>query len=97
MKLLKNNSNYEIIDKDFFKFFETKNTIDLKFDIIFVDPPYKELKINEIIEIIKINQLLNEKGVIIVHRHKKDNVKLTNKIKIIENRNYGISNIFFLN
>jgi len=95
LKLLNNNSNYEIIDKDFFKFFETKNTIDLKFDIIFVDPPYKELKINEIIKIIKINQLLNEKGVIIVHRHKKDDVKLTNKIKIIENRNYGISNIFF--
>jgi 16S rRNA (guanine966-N2)-methyltransferase len=97
LNLLKNNSNYEIINDDFFKFFEKKNMINIKFDIIFIDPPYRELKINNIIEIIKINKLLSEKGIIIIHRHKKDNIKLTDKIKIIENRCYGISNIFFIN
>ena len=81
----------------FSNFLKKKNMINIKFDIIFIDPPYRELKINNIIEIIKINKLLSEKGILIIHRHKKDNIKLTDKIKIIENRCYGISNIFFIN
>ena len=97
LKLLKNNSNYQIIKDDFFNYFNLKNTTELKFDIIFIDPPYKESKINEIIQIIRKQQLLNKNGIIIIHRHKKDNIKLTDKINILENRNYGISNIFFVN
>ena len=95
LKLLKKNFNYEIIRDDFFKYFQTKNRINLKFDLIFIDPPYKELKINQIIEDIFFNKLLKESGIIIIHRHIKDNIELTNKIKILENRSYGISNIFF--
>ena len=97
LKLLKNNSNYQIIKDDFFNHFNLKNTTELKFDIIFIDPPYKETKINEIIQMIKKQQLLNKNGIIIIHRHKKDKIKLTDKINILENRNYGISNIFFVN
>ena len=69
LKLLKNNSNYKIIKNDFFRYFELKSTTEFKFDIIFIDPPYKELRINEIIETIKKQQLLNDKGIIIIHRH----------------------------
>ena len=97
LKLLKNNSNYQIIKDDFFNYFNLKNTTEFKFDIIFIDPPYKESKINEIIQIIKKQKLLNKNGIIIIHRHKKDKIKLTDKINILENRNYGISNIFFVN
>ena len=97
LKLLKNNSNYQIIKDDFFNHFNLKNTTELKFDIIFIDPPYKETKINEIIQMIKKQQLLNKNGIIIIHRHKKDKIKLIDKINILENRNYGISNIFFVN
>ena len=42
-------------------------------------------------------KILNNKGVIIVHRHKKDIIELTKKFKILEKRNYGISTIFFGN
>ena len=97
LKLLKNNSNYQIIKDDFFNYFNLKNTTEFKFDIIFIDPPYKESKINEIIQMIKKQKLLNKNGIIIIHRHKKDKIKLTDKINILENRNYGISNIFFVN
>ena len=97
LKLLKNNSNYQIIKDDFFNYFNLKNTTEFKFDIIFIDPPYKESKINEIIQMIKKQKLLNKNGIIIIHRHKKDKIELTDKINILENRNYGISNIFFVN
>ena len=38
--------NYEIIEKDCFTVFESEIFFKVKFDIIFIDPPYKEKKIN---------------------------------------------------
>ena len=78
-------------------FFKSNKKINLKFDIIFVDPPYKELKINKIIEKIIEEKILDKKGILILHRHKKDKVKLTPKINIFEERFYGISKICFGN
>ena len=89
--------NYKIFKNDCFIYFNSDQKINSKFDIIFIDPPYKELKINEIIEKIIEKNLLNKNGVIIIHRHKKDNIKLTKKINIFESRTYGISKIFFGN
>ena len=37
----------------------------IKFDIIFLDPPYKMENLNEIIEIIYKNNMLNENGIIV--------------------------------
>ena len=42
-------------------------------------------------------QILNQNGILIIHRHKKDNINITEKLKIIEDRNYGISRIIFGN
>ena len=68
-----------------------------KFDIIFIDPPYKEMRINNIIEKIKEKKLLSKNGIIIIHRHKKDELKITEKLDIFETRTYGISKILFGN
>ena len=97
VKSLKGISNYEIIQTDCFNFFKSDKKINSSFDIIFIDPPYKEKKINEIIEKIKENNLLNEKGIVIIHRHKNDTIELTKKINIFEERFYGISKIYFGN
>ncbi len=97
IKSLKNIENYEIFKNNCFNFFNSDQNIGFKFDIIFIDPPYKELKTNEIIEKIIEKNLLNKNGIIIIHRHKKDTVILTKKLNIFENRIYGISKIFFGN
>ena len=97
VRFLKKINNYEIIKDDCFNFFKLNKKKKLKFDIIFIDPPYKEPKINEIIEKIVENNFLNKNGIIIIHRHKKDLVKLTQKINIFEERFYGISKIYFGN
>ena len=97
LKILKNNENFKIFHKDCFEYFNSNKLIDLQFDIVFIDPPFKERRINEIIETILRKNLLAKNGVIIMHRHKNDNVKITNKTNILEKRNYGISNIFFCN
>ena len=50
---LKGINDYEIIKSDCFNFFKSNKKFKFKFNIIFIDPPYKELKINEVIEEIK--------------------------------------------
>ena len=97
LKSLKNVNNYKIYKQNFFNFFSSENYFDLNFDLIFIDPPYKEKRINEIIEKILEKKLLNKNGILIIHRHKKDNINITRKLRIIEDRNYGISRILFGN
>ena len=97
IRSLKEIENYEIIEKDCFDFVQLNKKIDLKFDIIFVDPPYQELKVNEVIEKVIDQNFLNKKGIMIIHRHKKDKLELSKKINIFEERYYGISKIIFCN
>ena len=60
-----------------------------------MDPPYKEKNINILIEKILKKEILNKNGLIIIHRHKKDNLKLTEKLDLLDSRLYGISKIIF--
>ena len=62
-----------------------------------MDPPYKEKKINTILDIIKENQILSSNGIVIIHRHKKDDIQITRKLKILDERTYGISKIIIGN
>tara|TARA_Y100000741_G_scaffold99167_1_gene73592 strand:- start:98 stop:658 length:561 start_codon:yes stop_codon:yes gene_type:complete len=92
---LKSADNFEIIEKDIYNhnIFENLNT---KFDIIFLDPPYKDKNLEKILLKIKSTKVLKNKGVIIIHRHKKDQNKLPITFKIIEEKTYGISKILFI-
>ena len=92
---LKTVKNYSIIEKNILidtNFLEKKE----KFDIIFLDPPYKIRNLNEILNKIEKFKLLNKEGIIILHRHKNEDDKFPLSFKIIEKRKYGISKIFFI-
>ena len=93
IKNLKIKEKVNIIEQDCFDFFNLGKVTDQKFDIIFIDPPFKEKKINLVINYIKKNKVLEKDGILIIHRHKKDNIKITDNLKILEERNYGISKI----
>ena len=97
LNLLKNLDNHKIYKENFFNFFSSNKKFDFKFNIIFIDPPYKETKINEIIKLIFEKKMLIQNGILIIHRHKKDNIKITNKLNILEERSYGISKILLGN
>lgn len=94
---LKNANNYKIIKDEIFNYLEKSKNFSNKFDIIFIDPPYKENRINQIIEHIIDKRLLREKGFLITHRHRKDAIKLTEKIQVFDERIYGLSKIIFAN
>ena len=84
IKNLKCQKNSHLHKLDCFKFIENIQKNELKLNIIFLDPPYREERINFIIEEILKKNILNKNGIIIVHRHKKDNIKLTEKLNINE-------------
>jgi len=68
-----------------------------KVDLIFLDPPYKEKNIFELINsIIKAN-VLKKNGIIIIHRNKQSKDNYPSNFKIINIRNYGVSKIIFGN
>ena len=86
--------NYEIIEEDVYSNILTK--LNKKFDIIFLDPPYREKNLEIILLEIKNSELLNKNGIIVLHRHKKVNDFYPPDFKIIEEKIYGISKIIFL-
>ena len=89
--------NSLVIENNCFDYF-SKNKIDFKnLDIIFMDPPFKEKQINILIKNIISNKFLNKNGIIIIHRHKKDDLKITDNLNILDVRNYGISKIIIGN
>ena len=92
---LKNINNYKIIEKDIYQENVFIN-LNQKFDVIFLDPPYKHKDLENIFNKMKVSNILDSKGIIILHRHKKENDKFLSKFKLIEEKNYGISKIIFL-
>tara|TARA_Y100000591_G_scaffold243759_1_gene214584 strand:+ start:120 stop:683 length:564 start_codon:yes stop_codon:yes gene_type:complete len=92
---LKTKNNYKILEFDINSDFKSNNIND-KFDIIFLDPPFKEKNLEELLKNIHKKNILKKFGVIIVHRHKKANEILPNSFKIIDEKTYGLSKITFL-
>ena len=93
---LKLASNYSIIEKNIFDNLNLKE-FEKQFDIIFLDPPYKEKDLKDIFLNLIDKKILKLGGIIILHRHKKQIDTLPNKIKILEEKRYGISKILFCN
>ena len=60
----------------------------IKFDLIFLDPPYKLNVIDNIINYILDNNLLNEKGLIICE-FDSDIKKEYDELKVIKEKKYG--------
>ena len=68
-----------------------------KFDIIFIDAPYKEKRLDMLLQKIFDAKILNDKSIIIIHRHKKENENFIDNFNIIEEKIYGISKVIFGN
>ena len=88
-------NNYEIIENDVFNHNILSN-LNYKFDIIFLDPPFRDKKMDLLLLNIINFKILSNNGIIILHRHKKDINIFPKSFKIIEEKKYGLSKIYFL-
>ena len=95
LQSLKSIENFEIIQQDIYndKFFLNLNK---KFEVIFMDPPYRDKNLSHLLDIIKNEKILKENGILIIHRHKDEKDIIPNKLNIIEEKKYGLSKIIFL-
>ena len=91
---LKQIKSYEIIEKNILSDFDFENFKN-KFDIIFLDPPYKEKDLTNLIDSLLFYKILNIHGIIIIHRHKNQIDNFPKSFQVIEEKKYGISKIIF--
>tara|TARA_B100001564_G_C20521983_1_gene615583 strand:+ start:37 stop:594 length:558 start_codon:yes stop_codon:yes gene_type:complete len=84
----------KIIEEDSFNFI--KKNFNNKFNIIFLDPPFKEEKITELLINLNKSELLDKRGIVILHRNKKSKDKFNQNTKILIKKSYGLSQIFFI-
>ena len=76
LQSLKSVENYEILEKDIYDINFLKS-LDKKFDIVFMDPPYKDQDINLLLDNINYQKILGENGILIIHRHKDEKDLMT--------------------
>ena len=85
---------YQIINENILNKIDFKKIVN-KCDIIFLDPPYRKKKLPIIIDQISKDRILSNDGIIIIHRHKKEEDQFTKKLRIVIEKKYGISKILF--
>jgi len=94
---LKGENRCNVVEGNCFNYLNSKKNNNSKSDFIFLDPPFREEKINDLVNMILELRLLTKHGVIIIHRHKKDNIEISKKLNVIDDRLYGISRIIIGN
>ncbi len=104
VKILKKNilifecqNKTEVITENIFNIKNFSKFKKKKFEIIFLDPPYKEKKLTNLLDDILSLRILKKNGIIIIHRHKKEKENYPKKFNIIKIKTYGISKIIFGN
>ena len=102
LKILKKNihnlnceKKIQIVTKNIFNIKNLSEFKKKKFEIIFLDPPYKEKKLINLLNDIIFLKLLKKNGIIILHRHKKEDELYPKEFKILKIKKYGISKIIF--
>ena len=92
---LKCKKNTNVYIEDVFKLLNNKLFLKNKFQIIFLDPPFKEKKIKELLEDLNKSNILDKEGIVILHRNKKYKDALPEKFKVVIEKTYGLSKIIF--
>lgn len=86
-----------VLNEDFKKVLNIVNT---KFDLIFIDPPYKSNFVEESINLIYEKSILNDDGLIIIETDETQKIQelLNSKsyINILKTKNYGRVSLFII-
>ncbi len=102
LKILEKNINNigclnktEIIKEDIFNMFK-KKYFNEKFNLIFLDPPFREEKVSELLTNLRKSKILERNGIIILHRNKKSKDNFSQDYNILKEKIYGLSKIYFI-
>ena len=79
-----------------FHFLDKIAKIENRYDLIFLDPPFKEENLSILLKLLKNKTLVNKNGIIIIHRHKKSKDDILENFKFKLEKIYGLSKITFI-
>ena len=95
IKVIKDNLNsMNVLDYSKITNFDYKKALNyyheenIKFDLVFLDPPYKKHIINDILDYLINNDLLNNNSLIICELTERENY-LNDKVKLYKEKTYG--------
>ena len=95
IELIKSNLvNFNIVDNSYITNMDYQEALNyyknksIKFDLVFLDPPYKDHIISDIMKTIIDNHLLNINGLIICEVNSKDEF-VCNKLVLLKKKRYG--------
>jgi len=84
----------EIINKNIYTNHIFKN-LNFKFNLIFIDPPFKDNNINSLLNKLENSEILNKNTLVVIHRHKLSKDLFPEKFKVEREEIYGSSKIIF--
>ena len=101
IKMLKKNiqnlncfSKTKIIEKDVFSL--EKLNADIKnYEFIFLDPPFKEIRIKFLLNMLKNKKVFKKESIVLIHRDKNTLDHFPEDFKVIIDKKYGRSRILF--
>lgn len=82
-------TNCEVIAADYQKALRIIAEDKIKFDVIFLDPPYQTNYIEKSVELIEKLNLLNEGGIIVCESDSLDRIVFPSTYRIIKDKKYG--------
>ena len=102
LKVLKKNiqllgfeSKCQVIQNDVEKIEKIFKNLKIKFNLVFLDPPFLNKNINIIIDKIYDMKILNDNALIIIHRNKNTEEKYSKRLEELKVEKYGKSKIVF--
>ena len=83
-----------VIENDVFNMKKLKMNFK-SYELIFIDPPFQEIRIKSILNTIKEENILKKDSIVLIHRDKKTLDEFPENFKIIIDKKYGRSRILF--
>ncbi|OCW83307.1 SAM-dependent methyltransferase [Pelagibacteraceae bacterium GOM-A4] len=94
LKNLKLNYNSKVIQKNAYEI-SKKDIENNKVNLIYLDPPFRDRNVNDLLNLIKNSKIANKDTLIVIHRNKKTKDKFNKYFKISREETYGVSKIIF--
>ena len=88
--------NTKVLNMDYKKALDYFNDNNIKFDIIFIDPPYKTNYVEESLLLIDKYNLINNNGIIVCESDDLDKIVYSNSYELVKSKKYGDKYIVLL-
>lgn len=94
LKKLKGENSYQISNDDYQVFLTKAKKADKKYDLVFLDPPYKQHLINEILLLLETYELLSEDAIVVCESELEEKVnEETKTLEMYKEKKYGSTKV----